>query len=1052
MYDDIRDENRFWNALWETDDEPYGTARSARSEALVGTAERLGRDDLTAWALVHLIKSYNYGGESPKGPVAMSRLLRLYDERPGAFDERLTHSLFWHLKWITSSLMAVPEVPLATIRGYQAEMERRYRAAGHSLRPVHQSAFYLARHVGDDDEARRRFAAWLAADRDTLSDCDACERREQGRWLVRQSDDAGALELFAPTLAGSRTCAEEPQLTLSTSMIPLLRLGRTDEARSHHLRGYRLVRGKVSTYDTVAEHIEFCALTGNEGRGVEILAEHRAWLAAPHSDLLDHLGYLEGATVLLRRLAALGRGDVPVADVPGTDGTAGALLARCEAEIAGITARFDARNGTDAVTTRTRERLERAPLIGSLRLGLRSVIPAPTGPVPEAAPAVGPASDEESSSAEPTIPADLKARAESLDERGHPDASRAWQRYFAALDEGRVPSTEEDLGHRATRRAHDLATEGDRAGAARAYDEAAARFRAARLPGRALAAEARAQYARLVAALVQRHRAASEDAEQTVEEAELVESELADALPLGESVDSDEVFVDELVDVEPVGGVDATGSTAHVAADAAATAPSTTAAPVDRVAMHADFALLRREGASLLAARQATAREYLVILTCAAAAAVNTVPVDNGPDRADALDRLDALCTELREAAREHDLPNREIEAEEMAAQADLARGRHDDAVEHLRAAVAVARAADRPWPALGPLATLGSVLQSHGRVAEAEPAFAEAVEVARAYPDPRFPLGQLLVDAANCASALDRIDDAMTRASAAADWFDTADDPAMAANCRLTVANWLRHQDRVADAVAYLEELLPDVDRYLDPPTALRAHWMLGTGLARTGEPAPAAEQLVLAAGLAETHAPPETRAEIASEAAHALSLAGRRDAAEAAFGAALAQLRGLGLTGDAVRMLRASAWNLVDGRESRAPDEHAELVRAAVARFNEAFALLDAAPADTQDLDRAHERVQTEWQLAQILWNADEDDEALRVADRAAARLELTLPRFESEYAQMVELAARVEHHVLDMPALAAARLDDALLICRTTRATKAADHLTRLRTELA
>ena len=30
---------------------------------------------------------------------------------------------------------------------------------------------------------------------------------------------------------------------------------------------------------SVGRHIEFCALTGNEARGLEILAEHQAWLA-----------------------------------------------------------------------------------------------------------------------------------------------------------------------------------------------------------------------------------------------------------------------------------------------------------------------------------------------------------------------------------------------------------------------------------------------------------------------------------------------------------------------------------------------------------------------------------------------------------------------------------------------------------------------------------------------------------------------------------------------------------------------------------------------------
>ena len=145
----------------------------------------MGGDENLAWALLRLITAYNYGGESPRTPVPLSRLLKLWDEHPEGFDEQLTHHLFWDLKWVTSSLLSVPEVPLPAIRGYLADMGRRYRTAGHSPRPVHQSRFYLARHIGADAETGEAFDAWLAADRDRLADCDACERREAGPLVHR---------------------------------------------------------------------------------------------------------------------------------------------------------------------------------------------------------------------------------------------------------------------------------------------------------------------------------------------------------------------------------------------------------------------------------------------------------------------------------------------------------------------------------------------------------------------------------------------------------------------------------------------------------------------------------------------------------------------------------------------------------------------------------------------------------------------------------------------------------------------------------------------------
>lgn len=479
---EIRDDAGFFAALDANEELPYGKARTARAEELVVVAERMGNDENLAWALLRLITAYNYGGESPRTPVPLSRLLKLWDEHPEGFDEQLTHHLFWDLKWVTSSLLSVPEVPLTAIRGYLADMERRYRTAGHSPRPVHQSRFYLARHVGADAETTEAFDAWLAADRDRLADCDACERREQARWLIAQGRDGDALELLAPTLDGELTCAEEPQVSLATSMLPLVRAGDPDRARAHHLRGYRSVRGKVSTYAAVAEHIEFCALTGNEGRGIEILAEHRAWLERPQSDPSDHSDFLAGVAVLLRRLVAVAGPELVVFE----DTSAGALRDAVERELFEITARFDARNGNDAVSSRVRRRLAAVPVATSLPLGLRSVRVA--GASEPAAPriAVSAAADA----------LELLAHAHELDTQGHPGAEAAWRDYAAAVRERGQDVDAFALAAIDEADGVDLVEEGEFAAGVAALTRAAAGYLAADAPGRAVGAEVRVAMAR----------------------------------------------------------------------------------------------------------------------------------------------------------------------------------------------------------------------------------------------------------------------------------------------------------------------------------------------------------------------------------------------------------------------------------------------------------------------------------------------------------------------------------------------------------------------------
>ncbi|MGT2529425.1 hypothetical protein ACU4GG_21690 [Streptomyces nojiriensis] len=263
--------------LAENREAPNGSARNAHAEALAGAAEASDDRALFREALDNLINAYLYSSESSKMLVPFARLLQEYDKDPGAFSDWDAHSLFWQFKWVATAISDSPGIPLESAMGWLEEMERRYRTAGYSERPVREAELWLAHATGQDERAEQAFARWQAADRDTMSDCRACELNGQGQYAVLHGDDAEALDIWKPVLEGDLTCAEEPHRVLATSLLPLLRLGRTDEARSNHLRGYRLARGNDSLLPSVGRHIEFCALTGNESRGLEILAEH-----APH--------------------------------------------------------------------------------------------------------------------------------------------------------------------------------------------------------------------------------------------------------------------------------------------------------------------------------------------------------------------------------------------------------------------------------------------------------------------------------------------------------------------------------------------------------------------------------------------------------------------------------------------------------------------------------------------------------------------------------------------------------------------------------------------------
>ncbi|MCX4628877.1 tetratricopeptide repeat protein [Streptomyces sp. NBC_01443] len=413
--------------LAENRDAPNGAARNAHAEVLVGAAEANGDWALFRKSLDNLINAYLWSAESSKMLVPFARLLQEYDKDPGAFDRWDAHSLFWQFKWVATAISDSPEIPLESATGWLDEMERRYRIAGYSERPVREAELWLADAIGEDDRAERAYRAWLAADRDSMSDCHACELNGQGAYAAHRGDDAQALEVWQPVLAGERTCAEEPHRLLAHSLLPLLRLGRFDEARLHHLRGYRMARGNESLLPSVGKHIEFCALSGNESRGLEILAEHAAHVG-PLVNVDDQMAFHGGILVLLRRLTELGHGQSPAVPYEGVPRAVSELYEVLRASSLEIARRFDARNGTTRVSDRFLARIGREPLVDVLPLGVRGTA-LPKTPAPAAATAPVAAPVPPAAGFEKLVKWARQAR-----DQGHPAADGLWAEVGVRVD------------------------------------------------------------------------------------------------------------------------------------------------------------------------------------------------------------------------------------------------------------------------------------------------------------------------------------------------------------------------------------------------------------------------------------------------------------------------------------------------------------------------------------------------------------------------------------------------------------------------------------------
>jgi tetratricopeptide (TPR) repeat protein len=436
-------------ALAECGRLPEGRPKAQRLESLAAEVRQTGDGPLEAEVLLALSRAYEYSAERERMAVPFARLLQLLDRFPAELGP-MSLTIHWQLKWMTVGLIRNPAVPLETAQRWLDELDHRYRQRGFSPRPVHMLRWLLAQGSGDEAAAAAEIDAWITAPRDQMADCRACERNDWGTWRACLGDDSGALGYWAPLLDGELKCAEEPHRVLAKALLPLVRTGRAEDARDAFLRGYPLARHNISLCAAVGGHIEFCALTGNEARGLEILAEHAAWLTDTQLDTADRLAFLTGVTVLLRRLEALGHHGLPVG--PGTvAGTAPVL----EAEVRELCSRYDARNRSMTVSARVAAQLAQKPLLERLPLGLPARLPHPAAPPSPAPPSPAPPSaPPEPAAPAPSAPPPLAAASPSavtppslgrpaatlgvlvaearrLSDARHPHARQAWDKVAA---------------------------------------------------------------------------------------------------------------------------------------------------------------------------------------------------------------------------------------------------------------------------------------------------------------------------------------------------------------------------------------------------------------------------------------------------------------------------------------------------------------------------------------------------------------------------------------------------------------------------------------------
>ncbi|MFH5803262.1 hypothetical protein [Alienimonas sp. DA493] len=265
--------------------------------------------------------------------------------------------LLWKYKWLSDALAEYVAFPRERVMSVLDDFAARCAAHGFSPRPAENYRANALWLLGEEDGARAAFARFEQAPRDPLSDCRACEASQSVTHAVRLGDDAGAVERAAPLLGGRLSCAEEPERTHSKVLASLLRLGRPAEAAEQHRLGLAALRRFPAFTFCAAQHFLYLARLGETGEAPGLLRRTAGTVGAVSDD--NRREYLAAAGAALEAFAEDSDEprrfrlpeDFPVPS-PAEAVRPSELAAAFGKAADELAARFDARNGNDAVSRR----------------------------------------------------------------------------------------------------------------------------------------------------------------------------------------------------------------------------------------------------------------------------------------------------------------------------------------------------------------------------------------------------------------------------------------------------------------------------------------------------------------------------------------------------------------------------------------------------------------------------------------------------------------------------------------------------------------------------
>ncbi|MBP1999924.1 hypothetical protein J2Z69_000943 [Paenibacillus shirakamiensis] len=239
--------NELRRMSWEL---PQGKQKIMVMEKMIRIADLYMTEEDAYQTRISYLTAASEAGASEKMIIAFAWCLAKFEGNPGKYSY---HELLWYYKWILGAIWKIPEIRLEQIESLFEHFKVMSEQYGYNLRAYYHKQVNYTLSIGNFDAAAKAYKLWRTIPRDGLADCKACEQNLFGIYMFRIDYIKRGMQAMKPILEGKLRCGSIPENTYSQVLLPLLKLGKYEQASKIANKAYHMIKGP----EYLSEHGKF---------------------------------------------------------------------------------------------------------------------------------------------------------------------------------------------------------------------------------------------------------------------------------------------------------------------------------------------------------------------------------------------------------------------------------------------------------------------------------------------------------------------------------------------------------------------------------------------------------------------------------------------------------------------------------------------------------------------------------------------------------------------------------------------------------------------------